>query len=82
MSVKQNKFEVNSNKIKALRAEFSITQIDMAKLLDINPITYQRKEAGESHFSLIEAKKMADYFNMEIENVFFAPKVNKKEHIL
>lgn len=71
--------EVNFDKVRALRVEYSLSQEKAAELLDINVTTYHRKESGKSPFFLIEAKILAEYFNLTIEEVFFAPKVHKRE---
>lgn len=64
--------EKSLNKLKALRTEHSLNQSDLAELLDIGLTTYQRKESGSTDFYLMEAKKIADYFGLSIEKVFFA----------
>lgn len=57
--------------LRKLRHERKVNIGDMLKLLNINKPTYYRKEVGNIKFSLEEAKKIAKYFNMPIEEVFF-----------
>lgn len=59
------------NKLKYIRESNNIKQKELAKLLDISPSNYLKKEAGVVRFSLIEAKKISEYFNMAIEEIFF-----------
>lgn len=59
------------SKLKYIRQQNNIKQKQMAKLLGISPSNYLKKESGIVKFSLIEAKKIADYFNMPIEEIFF-----------
>lgn len=59
------------NKVKLIREEHSQTQGDIAAVIETSPVNYSKKEAGSVKFSLIEAKKIADYFNVSIEELFF-----------
>lgn len=59
MSVKEYRLK-NKTKIK-----------EICKLLEINRITFYQKEKGNLRFSLEEAKKIADFYNDSIENIFF-----------
>lgn len=59
------------NKLKELRESNKIQQKQMAKLLGISPSNYLKKESGTVRFSLIEAKKISDYFKIPIEKIFF-----------
>lgn len=57
--------------LKMLRDRCHIKQDEMARYLGISPPTYSKKESGDIRFSLIEAKKIADYFQLSIEEIFF-----------
>ena len=59
MSVKEYRLK-NKTKIK-----------EICNLLNINRITFYQKEKGNLRFSLEEAKKIADFYNDTIENIFF-----------
>lgn len=59
MSVKEYRLK-NKTKIK-----------EICKLLEINRITFYQKEKGNLRFSLEEAKKISDFYNDTIENIFF-----------
>jgi putative transcriptional regulator len=65
--------------IKELRELNDMRQRDMAKLLSISPCNYSKKENGNIRFTLEEAKTIADYFNKDIEEIFFESKRSKME---
>lgn len=69
------------NKLKTIRENQNIKQDEMAKYLGVSPSTYFKKESGYSRFSLIEAKKIADYFKMTIEEIFFEKWFSKIEKL-
>jgi putative transcriptional regulator len=52
------------------RRENQMKQKDVAKLLNINHITYQRKESGKVSFTLEEAFKLANLFNTSVDDLF------------
>ncbi|GAA0076147.1 hypothetical protein UT300005_05250 [Clostridium sp. CTA-5] len=62
--------------LKAYRMLKGIKQEEVAEILGISLTTYSKKETGKTQFSLEEAKKMSDYFNISIEQLFFADRVN------
>lgn len=62
--------------LKILRAIKEVKQEDVANMLNITLATYCKKENGKSNFTIKEAKKLADFFNCTIEDIFFAEKVN------
>lgn len=70
-----DKPEINYDKVKAIRIEHGKSQDDLANLLGIQKSTYSRKENGHVTITLEEAKIISDYYNMYIEDIFFAPKV-------
>lgn len=57
-------------KLILLRKKKKISQDFMAELLKINPKTYSYKEQGKTEFSMNEMFIIADYFGMEIEDIF------------
>jgi len=77
---------INTNKLRALRAEHGMNQEDIAELLNMAETTYNRKEKGHNEFSLSEAKKISEIFDRPIEDIFFSPvlpkrQINKAEQI-
>lgn len=65
------------SKIKIMRENAGIEQKTMAEMLKISPANYCKKENGIIKFSLVEAKKLADFFKKNIEEIFFAEEVSK-----
>ena len=66
-------------RLRNLREESNLNQEFMAKFLNISSANYCKKESGSIKFSLQEAKKIADFFNKTIEEIFFADKVSKND---
>ncbi|MFL0168670.1 helix-turn-helix transcriptional regulator [Candidatus Clostridium helianthi] len=62
--------------LKAYRMLKGVKQEDIAEILGITLTTYSKKETGKTQFSLQEAKKISDYLNVPIEQLFFAKRVN------
>lgn len=58
------------------RKEKQYTLEEMAKYLGISKSSYYKKEIGEIKISLAEAKKLADFFETNIEELFFSNKVS------
>ncbi|WOV83901.1 helix-turn-helix domain-containing protein [Sporosarcina jeotgali] len=54
----------------AARRELGIEQKALAKLLNIHWTSYSRKERGVHDFTLSEAKKLAEYFNCTLNDLF------------
>jgi len=52
------------------RRERRLKQKDIAALLDIHPVTYNKKENGKSEFELKEAFFLADYFETTVDSLF------------
>jgi DNA-binding XRE family transcriptional regulator len=65
---------MTNRKLKSLRAMHEEKQIDNAKFLAIDISTYNRKENGERAFTLNEAYKLAQKYNVSIEEIFFNQK--------
>ena len=58
-------------KIKAVREEKHLTQEDIAHIIGTSTVNYSKKEAGSVRFSLEEARKLAAFFELSIEELFF-----------
>jgi len=58
-------------KLKSLRVMHDLTQEELAEILEMHEVTYNRKEKGLSKFYLDEAKKISNYFGESIETIFF-----------
>lgn len=58
-------------RLKGLRVEKGLTQLQMSSLIGMPSSTYQRKECGETQFSLKEAYKISQIFGKTIEEIFF-----------
>lgn len=52
------------------RRESKLQQKDVAKMLNIHPVTYSRKETGKTDFELKEAFFLADYFGTTVDELF------------
>lgn len=65
-------------KLKDYRKFNGINQSVLAKLLGVQLNTYNFKENGKKEFTLNEAKKIADYFDTTIDEIFFNNTVNFK----
>lgn len=59
------------SKLKEIRLELGLKQLDMANILDISLPNYCKKENCQVKVSLSEAKKIADYVHKPIESLFF-----------
>lgn len=67
-------------KLKQIRTERDITVEQMAKVLNLETkAAYYKKESGSVKFSLDDAKKVADFLKMPIEDIFFDNEVSCKE---
>lgn len=58
-------------KLRTSRIEKNLKGEEIAKMLGLTKSTYSKKENGLIKFSLDEGKKIADYLNMSIEEIFF-----------
>ena len=67
------------SRLRELREEKGKTQEEMARILDISEPNYCKKESGQVKVSLLEAKKISDFFGQTIEEIFFANEVSKME---
>jgi len=79
--MKQNINNLQETNLKMLRAKFGNTQKDMSELLKVSRIQYAKKEQGKAKFSLDEAKVIANYFMLPIEDIFFKDIIYRIKHI-
>ncbi|SCJ11191.1 helix-turn-helix transcriptional regulator [Intestinibacter bartlettii] len=66
-------------KLKAARVELGLTQMEVAKLMNMHISTYRKKEQGYSEFSINEAFKISEILNKSVEEIFFKERVSKLE---
>lgn len=61
--------------LRLIRTEKSVTAKKMSELLSLKTkAAYYKKEIGMVNFTLNEAKIVADFFGMPIEEIFFNTK--------
>lgn len=64
-------------KLYSLRIKNNLRVEDMCELLDLkSKSNYHKKENGDLRISLREAKILADFFDMTIEDLFFSDNEN------
>lgn len=67
-------------RLKTIRTEQGTTCEQLSELLGLKTrAAYHKKEQGNVSFTLEEAKKIADYFNKEINEVFFENEIQKPD---
>lgn len=71
---------MNTDFIRSLRSYKKLTQSEMAKILNISVVSYNKKENGKVPFTLKEIKTLSEYFKVPIEN-FFKDEVFKQDTI-
>ncbi|GHU51915.1 hypothetical protein AGMMS49975_06680 [Clostridia bacterium] len=60
------------NSVRELRISKNISAKELMKLLNLKTKSaYYRKETGEVRFSLAEARKISEFFEMDIDDIFF-----------
>lgn len=64
---------MKNKNLRALRVERGLKQKEIAKLLDLSRTTYVNKENGVSDFKLCEARVLAEYFSVSMDDLFFYP---------
>jgi len=57
------------NKIAGYRNMLGLTQVDMAKYLDISPQSYSNKERGYRSFNDFEKTMIKEIFSQHFENI-------------
>lgn len=65
--------------LKELREGHKKEQKELAEYLGISAPNYSKKEAGQVRFSLLEAKKLSEFFGLSIDEIFFNDEVSKQE---
>ncbi len=58
------------NRIQELRKQFKVTQSELAEAVDVTRQTIISLENGKYNASLILAHKIAQFFNLTIEEIF------------
>lgn len=67
--------------LRKIRQEKNIKVKEIAKWLGLKTeAAYYKKETGTVPFSLDEGKKIAEMFNMPIEDIFFEKEVSCKDN--
>lgn len=54
--------------VKAMRVNAGLTQFDVARELNITPLTYRRKENGEAEFKFSELIKLCKLFGVQLND--------------
>ncbi|GHU73923.1 hypothetical protein FACS1894188_00700 [Clostridia bacterium] len=63
---------INYHKVRQIRQKNNITVAEMANLLNLKSVyAYYKKEQGVRRFSLEEARKISELFEMDIDDIFF-----------
>ncbi|MBQ0017266.1 MAG: helix-turn-helix transcriptional regulator [Clostridiales bacterium] len=57
-------------KLKELRKQKGLSQVEMAKVLNITQSTYNRYEKGLVEMNYISLIKVADFFNISLDELF------------
>lgn len=68
-----------NNRLRQIRTERNVSAKEMCELIEIQHPTYYKKENGQVRFSLSEAAKIADFFNLAISDIFFEVESSKIE---
>lgn len=63
--------ELNLNKLKQMRKQNLKTVRELGELLGIGATGYFKKELGDRKFTLKEAKILADFYKITMEELFF-----------
>lgn len=63
--------EKMNRKLKAARVENGLTQAQLAELIDMPTSTYQKKEQGQTEFTIAEAKKISEVLKKKPASIFF-----------
>lgn len=67
-------------RLKELREENNLLQKEMAEMLNISLSFYSSIERGKRNPTLDLAKKIADLFDLKIEDIFFENKLPDLKH--
>lgn len=71
-------------KIKELRNELNLSQESIAKVIGVSRPTYTAIESGKQELSLEEAKKLAKFFNLSVDEFLSGdiPNLEKYKHMI
>lgn len=62
---------MNLQRLRSLRVLKSLNMHEFAEKVDIKYSTYCTREQGKTELTLSEAKRIADFLGMTIEDVFY-----------
>lgn len=66
--------------LKKIRKEKKLNYVKMAEIIGVKTGTaYWKKENGSTRFSIEQAKKISDFFEIPMEQIFFEDEVSKME---
>ena len=68
----RKKRKIPNGKLKGLRAERGLSQVEMAKILGVSEGTYVAKENGLRDFSITEAGILRKFFKISSDEIFFS----------
>ena len=63
--------EINFEKLGSIRRSLKYTQKEVASVVGVSRHIWSRKERGLITITLLEASKVAQMFNMIIDEIFF-----------
>ena len=66
-----------NRKLKGLRAEHNLTQVELAEKLGMSEYSYIKKENGETEFKVSEVNKILEIFNARYEDIFLSNEYSK-----
>ena len=70
MSIEKDLFvEILSKRLKELRKENTLTQNDVAKILKISRVVYNRYENGQREIPLDVLCEIADYYKVSVDYI-------------
>lgn len=67
--------------LKQIRNEVGLQQKDVATQLGLSIASYSKKENGQIKVSIIEAKKLSEIFQRELNEIFSACEFQKQKQI-
>lgn len=65
------KYHVVNHRLKDLREARALSQKEIAKAIDRSPMTYYQYESGRRNPSDIIKKRIANFFGVSVEYIFF-----------
>jgi len=72
--------KIRTNKLKGVIAQNEMTHKEIADLINVATNTFSRKINNTTPFTLVEAKIIADFFEMTIDELFFCDEVAVRKH--